>query len=130
MLFPVTFLGMYSPFAIRLLMQSRASAGSVSGTVYGISTAGSILGTLATTFVLIPLIGTRAITIALGISGLFGGVLLIAASSKWRRLARLGVLAALLASQAAMSGDFEAAIAEGATIVRLGTVLFGPRPVQ
>jgi hypothetical protein len=29
-----------------------------------------------------------------------------------------------------MSDDFEAAIAEGATIVRLGTVLFGPRPVQ
>jgi PLP dependent protein len=26
-----------------------------------------------------------------------------------------------------MSGDFEAAIAEGATIVRLGTVIFGPR---
>src|SRR5205814_594678 len=28
-----------------------------------------------------------------------------------------------------MSADFEAAIAEGATIVRLGTALFGPRPV-
>lgn len=27
-----------------------------------------------------------------------------------------------------MSGDFEAAIAEGATIIRLGTALFGPRP--
>lgn len=27
-----------------------------------------------------------------------------------------------------MSGDFEAAILEGATIVRLGTALFGPRP--
>ena len=26
-----------------------------------------------------------------------------------------------------MSGDFEAAIAEGATIVRVGTALFGPR---
>jgi PLP dependent protein len=29
-----------------------------------------------------------------------------------------------------MSADFEAAIAEGATIVRLGTALFGARPVQ
>ncbi len=29
-----------------------------------------------------------------------------------------------------MSDDFEAAIAAGATIVRLGTVLFGSRPVQ
>jgi len=101
MLFPVTFLGMYSPFAIRLLMHSKQSAGSVSGTVYGISTAGSILGTLATTFFLIPLIGTRAITFSLGIVGLFGAALLIAAS-KWWRPVRLGVLAALLASQAIM----------------------------
>jgi hypothetical protein len=27
-----------------------------------------------------------------------------------------------------MSGDLEAAIQEGATIVRVGTALFGPRP--
>jgi PLP dependent protein len=27
-----------------------------------------------------------------------------------------------------MSGDFESAIAEGATVVRIGTALFGPRP--
>src|SRR5450631_2055634 len=102
MLFPVTFLGMYSPFAIRLLMHSKHDAGSVSGTVYGISTAGSILGTLATTFFLIPLIGTRAITIMLGIIGLFGAALLFAtAASWWRRPARVGVLAALLVSQAA-----------------------------
>ena len=99
MLFPVTFLGMYSPFAIRLLMQSKQNAGSVSGTVYGISTAGSILGTLATTFFLIPLIGTRAITFTLGMVGLFGAALLVVAS-RWRSPARLGILAALLASQA------------------------------
>lgn len=29
-----------------------------------------------------------------------------------------------------MSGDFEAAIAEGATLVRLGTAIFGTRPVK
>jgi hypothetical protein len=27
-----------------------------------------------------------------------------------------------------MSGDFEVAIEEGATVIRLGTALFGPRP--
>jgi uncharacterized pyridoxal phosphate-containing UPF0001 family protein len=27
-----------------------------------------------------------------------------------------------------MSGDFEAAIEEGATMVRVGTAIFGPRP--
>lgn len=29
-----------------------------------------------------------------------------------------------------MSDDFEWAVAEGATMVRLGTILFGPRPIQ
>ena len=67
--FPVTFLGMYSPFGIRLLLHSAQSSGRVSGTVYGVSTAGSIVGTLGTTFILIPSIGTRAITLTLGIAG-------------------------------------------------------------
>ncbi len=80
MFFPVALLGTYSPFAIRLLLPSRANSGLVSGTVYGVSTAGSILGTLGTTFYLIPLIGSRAITFTLGISGLVASVLLLAGS--------------------------------------------------
>ena len=101
MLFPVTFLGMYSPFAIRLLMQSKQHAGAVSGTVYGISTMGSILGTLVTTFVLIPLIGTRAITLSLGMLGLLGCGLLVAMASASRRKAMPRIVAALLAAQLA-----------------------------
>ena len=69
MFFPVMLLGMYSPFAIRLLLRSAQNSGRVSGTVYGISTAGSIVGTLGTTFFLIPLIGSRAITLTLGALG-------------------------------------------------------------
>ena len=49
MFFPVTFLGMYSPFAIRLLLRSPQRSGRVSGAVYGVSTAGAIVGTLGTT---------------------------------------------------------------------------------
>src|SRR6266700_4035416 len=75
--FPVTFLGMYSPFGIRLLLESAQSSGRVSGTVYGVSTAGSIVGTLGTTFFLIPAIGTRAITLTLGIAGVLSGLLLL-----------------------------------------------------
>jgi len=78
MFFPVTFLGMYSPFAIRLLLRSAQRSGRVSGAVYGISTAGSILGTLGTTFVLIPTIGSRAITLMLGALGLIAGLALLA----------------------------------------------------
>jgi predicted membrane-bound spermidine synthase len=86
MVFPVTFLGMYSPFAIRLLLRSKRHSGAVSGAVYGVSTAGSILGTLGTTFFLIPLIGSRAITITLGLLGIFAGALLVAGA--WPTLRR------------------------------------------
>jgi spermidine synthase len=98
MFFPVTLLGVCSPFAIRLLLRSQHNSGVVSGTVYGVSTAGSILGALGTTFFLIPLIGSRAITVTLGISGIFAGAVLVGAAwpGWWR--ARLGVLAVLLVS--------------------------------
>jgi spermidine synthase len=78
MFFPVTFLGMYSPFAIRLLLRSAQRSGVVSGTVYGISTAGSIVGTLGTTFFLIPAMGSRAITLTLGAAGTAAGLVLVA----------------------------------------------------
>src|SRR5215208_4121719 len=38
MFFPVALFGMYSPFAIRLLLRSAQRSGSVSGAVYGVST--------------------------------------------------------------------------------------------
>ena len=78
LLFPVTFFGMYSPFAIRLMLRSAQSSGMVSGTVYGVSTFGSIVGTLGTTFYLIPTIGTRAITLWLGAAGIACGLILLA----------------------------------------------------
>jgi predicted membrane-bound spermidine synthase len=85
MLFPVTLLGMYSPFAIRLLLRSPQNSGRVSGAVYGISTAGSIVGTLGTTFFLIPAIGSRAITLTLGAVGLMAGLAVLALSRLDRR---------------------------------------------
>ena len=88
MVFPVTFLGMYSPFAIRLLLRSAQNSGRVSGAVYGISTVGSIAGTLGTTFVLIPTIGSRAITITLGAMGAVSGLALLGLSRLERRTHR------------------------------------------
>jgi spermidine synthase len=78
MVLPVTLFGVYSPFAIRLVLRATQQSGTVSGAVYGISTAGSIVGTIGTTFVLIPMIGTRAITLALGAAGVCCAVALIA----------------------------------------------------
>lgn len=46
----------------------------------------------------------------------------------FRRLARLARGLGLRELSMGMSGDFEVAVDEGATMVRLGTVLFGPRP--
>ena len=106
--FPVTLLGMYSPFAIRLLLHDPKHSGRVSGTVYGINTLGSIVGTLATTFYLIPLMGSRAITLSLGIGGIVAGLVLIAASRLSRRTPALllaGVVAACGLTQQTFAED-------------------------
>jgi MFS family permease len=59
---PVCLLGMLSPAAVRLLIFEARGAGQVAGGVYGVSAVGNVVGTLFTTFVLIPTIGSRAIT--------------------------------------------------------------------
>jgi hypothetical protein len=62
LLVPLSFLGTFSPVAVRLLLRTTEETGRVAGLVYGISTIGNIFGTLFTTFTLIPTIGSRAIT--------------------------------------------------------------------
>jgi MFS family permease len=62
LLVPLTLLGTFSPIAVSLLTRSADQAGRVAGLVYGVSTIGNVVGTLLTTFMLIPSIGSRAIT--------------------------------------------------------------------
>jgi spermidine synthase len=93
--FPVTFFGMYSPFAIRLMLRSPARSGTVSGTVYGISTIGSIVGTLGTTFYLLPSMGSRTLTLTLGGIGSLSALALIALPTLTRRPAAAAVAAVL-----------------------------------
>jgi uncharacterized pyridoxal phosphate-containing UPF0001 family protein len=51
------------------------------------------------------------------------------ASRPWfRRLRELRDAVGLEHCSMGMSGDFEVAIEEGATMVRVGTAIFGPRP--
>jgi spermidine synthase len=111
MFFPVAFLGMYSPFAIRLLLRSAQRSGRVSGAVYGVSTAGSIVGTLGTTFFLIPTIGSRAITLTLGVLGVIAGLALLALARSERRAYAVLVIAAL-AALTAPAGRAESLIDE------------------
>jgi spermidine synthase len=112
LLFPVTLLGMYSPFAIRLMLRSAERSGTVSGTVYGVSTAGSIVGTLGTTFLLIPMIGTKAITYSLGAAGLVCGFALMALSRLTPRRAAVLLTTVLIAASAAPVARADALIDE------------------
>ena len=101
MVFPVTLLGAYSPFAIRLILRSTEESGRVAGRVYGVSTFGSIVGTLGTTFFLIPAIGSTAITWLLGIIGLAVGTSLFILDRKsfsGRARARPSVIGIFVAS--------------------------------
>jgi hypothetical protein len=66
---PLGLVGTFSPFGVRLLLDVPERSGRVTGLVYGISTIGNIIGTLATTFILIPNVGIRHMTL------LFAGVI-------------------------------------------------------
>lgn len=50
---PICFMGMVSPYSIRLLVSSQEHSGRMAGLLYFISTLGSALGTLMTSFYLV-----------------------------------------------------------------------------
>lgn len=62
---PLMSMAIFTPFGIRLVLSGSGEAGTVSGTIYGISTVGNIFGILFTTFYLIPRFGSRHITYGL-----------------------------------------------------------------
>lgn len=77
---PLVVLGMYSPLSVRLLINDPADAGTVSGSLFAISSFGNIAGTIITTFQLIPNFGSRAITGGFAIFLIVSGLISIAAS--------------------------------------------------
>jgi spermidine synthase len=91
---PVVLLGMVSPWAIRLAVSTVATAGSVAGQLYALSTAGSLLGTFLPALVLIPAIGTQRTFLVVAA--------LLAASACFLLGARYLVVAALLAALVAV----------------------------
>src|SRR6476619_761501 len=52
-------LGMVSPYAVRLAVDSVDAAGRTAGRLYAISTAGSLVGTFLAALLLVPFVGTR-----------------------------------------------------------------------
>ena len=75
---PLMVLGMYSPLSVRLVLKDPHDAGRVSGGLFAISSAGNIAGTIVTTFLLIPNVGTRAITLAFAAFLVISGVISVA----------------------------------------------------
>ena len=95
---PLLFLGMVSPYAIRLRASSLDVVGRAAGNLYAISTVGSVVAALATGFFLIPSVGITRLTI-------FTGALLLAivaiglaldgkARGRWAALALVAIATA------------------------------------
>jgi len=59
------FLGMVSPYAVRLKIKALQTSGRTVGNLYAISTVGSIVGTFTAGFFLIPAMGTTNILVSL-----------------------------------------------------------------
>jgi len=70
------FLGMVSPFAVRLKIKSLITSGATAGYLYAISTLGSILGTFLSGFFLIPFFTITSILLKLSILLLISAVTL------------------------------------------------------
>ncbi|NOR79524.1 MAG: SAM-dependent methyltransferase, partial [Methyloprofundus sp.] len=64
----LTFLGMVSPFAIKLTTKGLDGVGTSSGSIYAVSTVGSVIGTLLLGFFLFPAVGSREILIGVALS--------------------------------------------------------------
>src|SRR5918999_5613493 len=82
---PVTLLGMVAPFAVRLAVTDVASAGSVAGRLYALSTVGSLVGTFASALLTIPLIGTQRTLLGSACLIVLSGALLL--RTRWLLLA-------------------------------------------
>jgi hypothetical protein len=70
---PTCISGMVSPYAVRLLVADRASAGQLAGKLYFVSTFGSAAGTILTSFYLVLYLEVNQILmLMLGISAVIG----------------------------------------------------------
>jgi len=63
---PSVFLGMVSPYTVKLMICSLHTSGSTVGTLYALSTFGSIVGTLFTSFYLITIAGVKMLIMGQG----------------------------------------------------------------
>lgn len=77
---PLTFLGMVSPYAIRLRAHRLDEVGRSAGDIYAISTVASVVAALLTGFVLIPSVGVSKLLLFLGVFLIAGALVAVTAS--------------------------------------------------
>ena len=78
LLLPLTLMSVFTPFAVRLLLTTVTVGGRLVGYVYGVSTVGNVLGTLVVTFALVPMFGSRALTMVFAAVTAACGLVMIA----------------------------------------------------
>ena len=84
LLLPLTLMSVFTPFAVRLLLTSVTFGGRLVGYVYGVSTVGNVLGTLVVTFTLVPMFGSRALTMVFAaVTAACGAIMIV-----WDRFLR------------------------------------------
>jgi hypothetical protein len=79
LLLPLTLMSVFTPFAVRLLLTSVTFGGRLVGYVYGVSTVGNVLGTLVTVFTLMPMFGSRALTMVFAAVTIACGLIMVLA---------------------------------------------------
>lgn len=110
---PLLLLGMVSPYAVRLRVDTVEGAGHTTGRLYAISTVGSLVGTFLAALLLIPVVGTRRTFL------IFAAAMAIAAVPqlvRWRLPAVL-VPAVILGLIALPTGTIKSADAGNGTVI-------------
>jgi len=110
---PLLLIGMVSPYALRLAVDTVDATGRTAGRLYSISTVGSLVGTFLAALLLIPFVGTRRTFL------IFAGAMALAAIPHMTRgrLRAAVVPAAILALVALPTGTIKAADSGGDRVV-------------
>lgn len=98
-------LGMVSPYAAKLKLNSLNTSGATVGNLYAISTAGSILGTFLSGFYLIPQFGTNKLLVILSITLIIVSIILSAKKLIKTKISVVAIIffVAVIISQLAMT---------------------------
>lgn len=86
------FLGMVSPYAVKLKINNLNTSGQTVGNLYAISTSGSIFGTFLAGFYLIPHFGTNRLLIILSITLIIISLALSAKKGTWIKLSVFAIV--------------------------------------